>query len=370
MEIDVKAWAPRLAKSVLRDALRLKEGETVTIEAWTRSLPWVDAFLVEARAMGARPMVIYDSDDAFWTNIEHGREKSLGTLGRQELAAIKESDAYIYFWGPSDRTRWHKLPDSTMKSLTAYEDEWFKVAEEKGLRFCRIELGRATVELAKEYGISYTEWVEELLEASTIRPESMMRNGKKIAERIEKGSQIIITHDNGTKLELRLKGRKAFVDDGVIDEDDVKAGHGDCTIPSGYVMVALDEDFAEGKFKSNITTSHFASRGRSGGGEWIFKQGKLSKYSYQIGEKNFSRLYQNGGEIRDRVGKLHIGLNPKIHHIAPLLEDQELGVVSLFIGSNEWLGGTNKGDFTSWLNLRGANLTIDGEPLLKNGKIV
>ena len=196
----------------------------------------------------------------------------------------------------------------------------------------------ATVELAKEYGISYTEWVNELLEASTIRPESMMRNGKNIAERIEKGSQIIITHDNGTKLELRLKGRKAFVDDGVIDEDDVKAGHGDCTIPSGYVMVALDEDFAEGKFKSNITTSHFASRGRSDGGEWIFKQGKLSKYSYKIGEKNFSRRYQNGGEIRDRVGKLHIGLNPKIHNIAPLLEDQELGVVSLFIGIERMAG--------------------------------
>src|SRR5208283_1766979 len=240
------------------------------------------------RAMGVRPMVIYESDDAFWTSVEQGKAKNLGVLGRQEWSAIKESNAYIYFWGPSDRTRWHKLPDSTMKSITAYENEWFKVAKENKLRFCRIELGRATEEQAKEYGISYADWINELLESSTIRPEPMVRNGRKIAEKLEKGSQLLITHENGTRLELRLKGRTAFVDDGVIDEDDVKAGYGECTIPSGYVMVVPDEEFAEGKFKANMPTSHGPSTGQSDGGEWTFENGRLSKYSYRRGERKFA----------------------------------------------------------------------------------
>ncbi len=279
MEIDIKAWAPRLARNVLRNSLALKKGERVTIEAWTRALPWLDSFLIEARKMGLIPMAIYDSDNAFWANVEDGRAKSLGVIGAQEWATLRETDAYVYFWGPADRTRWHNLPSSTLKELTAYEDKWFKTAEETGLRWCRIELTRATEELAKEYGISYTDWITELLEASTIDPQQMVRDGRKIAEEFENGHRVLITHRNGTKLELRLKGRKAFVDDGVVDEADVKAGFGESNIPSGVVDVAVDEKFAEGKFIANRPTRHGPSRGRSDGGDWAFNNGRLSRYS-------------------------------------------------------------------------------------------
>ncbi len=370
MEPDIKAWAPRLARSVLRNSLGLKKGEMVTIEAWSHALPWVDAFLVEAREMGVNPMVIYDSDAAFWKNVEEGRAKNLGVLGAQELTALKETDAYVYFWGPSDRTRWHKLPSATVRALTAYEEEWFKVAKEARLRWCRVELSRATEELAKEYGINYSEWVRELFEASTVNPEPMIRNGRKIAEKFENGSEVAITQRNGTKLELRLKGRKPFVDDGVVDEADVQAGFGESNVPSGVVTVAVDESFAEGNFKANRPTRHGPSRGRSDEGEWTFENGRLSKYSYGHGERDFSRLYLKADHgVRDRPAILSIGLNPKIRD-SPLFEDQELGVVAVYLGSNEWLGGSNEGDFHSWLLLRGADLKVDGEELLKAGKVV
>lgn len=369
MEIDLKSWGPKLARSVLVNSLNLKKGETVTFEVWTRALPWIDAFLVEARRIGAKPMVIYESESAFWTNVEEGRAKSLGILGAQELAALRESNAYIFFWGPADRTRWHRLSKSTEKALTAYEDEWFKAAKEKEIRWCRIELARATEELAKEYGISYPEWVRELLEASTINPEPMVRNGRRVAEKFENGHYITITHRNGTNLELRLKGRRPFVDDGIVDAADVKAGFGESNVPSGSVMTAVDETFAEGVFKANRPTRHGPSRGRSDEGEWIFENGRLSKYSYGRGERDFSSLYLKAGDERDRPAIISIGLNPKIHD-SPLFEDQELGVVAIYVGSNEWLGGTSKGDFRSWLLLKGADVTIDGDPLIKAGKIM
>jgi leucyl aminopeptidase (aminopeptidase T) len=369
MEIDIKSWAPRLARSVLKNSLGLKKGETVTIEAWPRALPWIDAFLIEARKMGVHPMVIYDSDDAFWTNVDEGRAKSLGVLGAQEWAALKESNAYVYFWGPADRTRWHKLPRATLNAVTTYEEEWFKVAKERRLRWCRIELSRATEELAKEYGLNYSAWVKELLEASTLSPTQMIREGRKISERFENGRDVVITHTNGTKLELRLKGRKPLVDDGVVDEVDVKAGFGELNVPSGVVTVAVDEAFAEGRFVANRPTRFGPSRGRGDQAQWTFQNGRLSKYAYADGEKEFERLYLKAGEDRDRPGILSIGLNPKVRD-APLFEDQERGVVAVYIGSNEWLGGSNKGDFKSWALLRGADLTVDGEPLLKAGKIV
>ena len=369
LEIDIKAWAPRLAKSVL-NSLSLKKGEAVTIEAWTRSLPWVDAMVVEARRIGALPMVIYESESAYWENLDQGRAKGLGTIGSQEWAALKASKAYVYFWGPSDRHRWHSLPEATIKQLTAYEEEWFRVTKELKLRWCRLELSRVTEDLAKEYGIDYSEWLLEILEASTVNTEIMSRHGRKISAMLEKGREILITHANGTKLELHLKGgRKPFLDDGVVDEEDVKSGYGEINVPSGEVVVAVDEDFAEGKFISNRSTSHGPALGKSEEGEWTFKDGRLVDFAYKRGEKNFRTLYKKAGPERDRPGIFSIGLNPKLHD-APLYEDQELGVVGVWIGANEWLGGSTEGDFRSWLLLRGADVRVDGDLLVKAGKIV
>ena len=369
MEIDTKTWAPKLARNVLRNTLGLKKGETLTIEAWPLALPWLDAFLIEARKMGVLPMVLYESESAYWTNIEQGRAESLGKLGAQEWAALKESNAYVFFWGPADRTRWHKLSDATMKTLTAHEEEWFKVMKDRGLRMCRLELARATEELAQEYGISYSGWVKELLEASTLDPKQMVLDGRKISAMFESGRKVLVTHPNGTKLELHLKGRKPYVDDGIIDEADVKSGFGESTVPSGVVMVAVDEEFAEGKFKANRPTRFGPSMGMADQGSWDFKNGRLVKFKYTKGEKEFNRIYVKAGPERDRIGTLTIGLNPKIRD-SPLFEDQERGVVTIYIGGNEWLGGANKGEFKTWLVLRGADVTVDGEPLLKAGKIV
>lgn len=367
--IDYRVWGPRIARNVLRNTLNLQKDENLTMEVWTHGLPWIDDFVIEARKIGACPMVIYESENAFWTNIEERRAKSLGVLGTQEWAALRETNAYIFFWGPADRARWHSLPKSTEKAITAYEEDFFKLFKEKGIRWCRIELARATEETAKEYGISYSDWMKELLEASALNPEIMKRNGRKIAQKLENGHNLVITHPNGSELEFHLRGRKPYVDDGVVDADDVKLGFGESTVPSGVVMVAVDETFAEGIFRATRPSRHGPSRGRSEGGEWAFKNGRLVKYKYKRGERDFSKLYLKAGPERDTPAIFSIGLNPKTHD-APLLEDQGLGVVNIYVGSNEWLGGSTKGDFRTWLTMEGANVTIDDEPLLIAGKIV
>ncbi len=156
-------------------------------------------------------------------------------------------------------------------------------------------------ELAADYGIDYYDWVTELLEASTINPRPMVRDGRKIAEKFEGGREVEIFHRNGTNLKLRLKGRRCFVDDGIVDEADVKAGFGESNVPAGVVTVAVDEAYAEGKFVSNRPTRHGPSKGRSDNGVWTFENGRLSKYDYEKGKRSFDRLYVTAGE--ERIGR-------------------------------------------------------------------
>ncbi|MGI0053052.1 MAG: hypothetical protein ACRECR_02175, partial [Thermoplasmata archaeon] len=99
-----------LARNVLKDALRVRSGESVLIEAWTESLGYAEAFQLEARRLGARPLILYESDSAYWKSLEAVGARPLGAPGRAEWAALNAANAYVFFWGPADRARFRSLP--------------------------------------------------------------------------------------------------------------------------------------------------------------------------------------------------------------------------------------------------------------------
>jgi leucyl aminopeptidase (aminopeptidase T) len=361
-------WGPALARSILQDYLELKKGDKLVVEAWTKNLPWVDSFLIEARRLGALPLVVYESDAAYWESFENGWLESLGTFTPTDRAILENTDAYVYLYGPADRYRLLTLPPEKLKQIVNFEHDWFKLAAEKGLRWCRVELTRATPKLAREYGVSYQRWIKELFEASTLKPRELSDLGTPLAKKIEEGESILISHPNGTNLELRLKERRSFVWDGKADEVMVKTGHGS-TIPSGAVLTSVDEQFGEGQIISNQITRYGTGRGIGTGIKWTLKGGRLEDYSLQQGKNEFLKDLKAIGEGNVKPAVLIIGLNQKIRK-APLFEIYERGTVSFALGANEEMGGETKGHERTWITLRGANVSVDGEKIIHKGKIV
>jgi leucyl aminopeptidase (aminopeptidase T) len=368
MKNRVAAWGPNLARAVLSNCIGLQKGQSVVVEAWTKNLPWVDAFLVEARRIGAFPLVYYESDAAFWETQESEASESLGVLTPLDRALLQVADAYVYFYGPSDRRRFLTLPKDQFKQLINYEHEWHNIASERGIRLCRVELTRATPKLARDFGVNYEKWIRELYEASIIDPESISRSGKNLAKKLETGERLEIKHDNGTDLKLNLKRRRTFVWNGRYDEELGKLGHG-ATLPSGAVMTTLDEGYAVGQIVSNQTVRFGTGRGTAKGVTWIFKEGRLIDYTFRTGREEFLKDVADIGDQNLKPAFFSVGLNPKIH-ISPLFESFEKGTVSFSIGANEELGGESKGKHHSWISLRGANVIIDGESVVRAGKLV
>jgi leucyl aminopeptidase (aminopeptidase T) len=363
----LSVWGPALAKRILNDSLKLEKGESVVIEAWTRNIPWVDYFIIEARRVGAFPLVIYDSDKAFWYAYESGWLENLGTFGGVDHSIWENADGYVYLYGPSDRTRFLTLPEKDREKAFAFEEEWFRIAKERKIRWARIELTRATPKLAREYGVNYEKWMKELFEASTINPNELSTLGNDLAQKMQGGSALSITHPNGTHLELKLRNRKYSVWDGTAGSME-RHGLG-TTVPSGALLTSVDEQFAEGKIISNQLVRFGTGRGVGVGAKWEFKSGRLENYSYQEGKGEFETDLKRIGSERVKPALFSIGLNPKIRK-APLFEMYERGTVSFAIGSNAEIGGDTKGDQTSWIALRGANVTVDGKPITRSGKIV
>lgn len=358
-----------LAKTVLGRSLGLKRGETVLIEAWSNSLPYAEAFQREARRLGVKPLVMFDSEPVFWETVDAGRSKDLGAPSKSEWAALENADAYVYFWGPADRARMRQLPPKVQDQITAYNDKWYQLTGKKGIRACRMEIALAEPANAQSYGVDLDAWRAELLASSVVDPTLMRRTGAKLKGVFDRGKRIHVTHPNGTDLTLGLKkGRTLRVDDALVDAADLKAKENIVTIPGGSAVVAVDETVADGTFKSNRPSRFDQMRKRMFGGSWEFKGGRVVSHSAEEGSEEFAQFFQRGPKGKERPGLFEIGLNPMIRD-APTFEDQEAGAVSLYLGRNKFYGGASSVDFFAYLVLRGATVEIDGKTVVRDGAL-
>jgi len=360
--------ATKLARNVLSKTLRVRPKENVVIESWSESLPWAKPFVSEARRMGANPLMLYEDEGGFWEAVESGHARGTGRVGDHEWAALAKTAAYVFFFGPSEWPRFDALPPQKQVGVAAYNPDWYARAAKAKVRGARMYLGRTSPLAAERWKLDLDAWREEMVRASLVSPAEMNRLGTRIGARMRSGKQVEIHHPNGTELSFRLGKFPVQLDDALVDAADLKAGNNMATIPGGVVGVAIDHTSAEGSVVGNHTT--YPNSGPVSGTHWSFSGGRLTDQSYESGGeallKQFAKAPKGG---KDRLGFFSVGLNPEITHL-PQMEDQELGAVLLQIGGNTFRGGKNASPFGAWMVVKGADVTIDGKPVLDGGRVV
>ncbi|MCI4326307.1 MAG: hypothetical protein L3K16_01530 [Thermoplasmata archaeon] len=360
--------ATSLARNVLSKSLRVRKGEDVVIEAWSESLPWAKPFVVEARKMGANPMLLYEDEESFWAALAAGNGKSTGRVGQHEWATLANSAAYVFFFGPSEWPRADDLPAKNRAGVAAYNREWYQRSAKVKVRGARMYLGRTSQLSADRWKLDLDAWRDELVRASLVPPADMNRMGKRIGTRMQKGKRVTVSHPNGTDLSFRLARTPVQLDDGLVDDADLKLGQNMAAIPGGVVGICVDPASPNGTVTGNHVT--YPDSGPVRGTHWEFSDGHLTEQSYEAGGEPILKAYakapKNG---RDRLGYFSIGLNPEITNL-PQMEDQELGAVLLQLGNNTFRGGTVKSPFGVWMVVKGATVSIDGKPVVQDGRVV
>jgi aminopeptidase len=360
--------AAKLARTVLTKTLHVRKGENVVIETWSETLPWAKPFVTEARRLGANPLMMYEDEPAFWQAIQNGNARQTGRVGGHEWAALAKTSAYVFFFGPSEWPRFTELSAKKRDGVAAYNPEWYKRAAKAKLRGARMYLGRTSQMAADRWKLDLEAWREELLRASLVPPGDLHRLGTRVGERIRKGKQVHVSHPNGTDLTFRLGKFPIQLDDALIDDADEKAGNYMAVIPGGVVGSAIDHTSASGVVVGNHTT--YPDTGPVTGSRWEFTDGHLTKQSYESGGEPIEAAYAKAPRKgRDRLAQFTVGLNPEITKL-PQMEDQELGALLFGIGGNQFRGGKNSSPFGAWMVLKDADVSIDGKPLIEDGKIL
>jgi leucyl aminopeptidase (aminopeptidase T) len=360
--------AANLAKTILTQTLRVKKGENVVIESWSETLPWAKPFVTEARKMRANPMMLYEDEGAFWDAVSTGNGRHNGRVGTHEWAALAKTSAYVFFFGPAEWPRRFELSEKKLAGVADYNPEWYQRAAKAKVRGARMYLGRVSQMAADRWDLDLTAWREEMVRASLVSPKTLHQLGTRVGAQMKNGKVATVTHPNGTELRFRFGKYPVQLDDGLVDEADLKAGNNMATIPGGVVGVAIDPNSASGTIVGNHTT--FPDSGPVTGTQWTFANGHLTEQSYESGGDPILAAYTKAPKAgRDRMGYFSVGLNNAITKL-PQMEDQESGALMFRIGGNSFQGGNIKSPFGAWMVVTGADLSIGGKTVVRGGKIV
>ncbi len=358
------------ARAIVTKYLKVRPGENAVIESWDHTIAMASAVVDEVRRAGGRTLHLHEDEEAWWNAIDRKQGRLLGTSSDPEWAALKAADVFVHFWGPADTDRLDKIPEKRFEEALGWFSPWYELARRTGLRGARVAVGFATSGRARQWGLDRAGWEESILRATLTDPRETARTGARLAKALSEGTQVRITHPNGTDLTVALAGGAARVHDGTPHPKDTHYGPSDMLsqIPAGRVDVALDSKTAEGTIHANRRTNiwwHWTA-----GGTLEFAAGKLSSYSFEEGEEEFARQFKRGTAGKDRTGSLAIGLNPAVEDI-PILESVERGCATLVLGRNQHLErGRNPTNFMDWVSLAGAEIAIDGTPVVRAGRIL
>ena len=361
----------KLARTILRNNLGAKKGDSVVIESWAHTLPYAAAFVEEARRIGAQPTLLYEDEDAWWAAVKSKQFRPFAKLSKAERAAVRDADVYIYFWGPGDFPKAADLPPKVGAKVTAWNDEWYATARKGGLRGVRMSLGFLGDPTAEKFGFKGPDLREQVAEAGATDAKSMQRRGDKVLAKLRKGKELHVVHENGTDVRVSLKGIKGRVDSGLVTAEARKARRGMLTNnPTGLVMVAVNGSDATGTVVGNRAVYDMGAFVRSDGANWTLESGRLTAHEMGDGAAQFDKGLKDGKKGADQFGYFSIGLNPAYKAIPPA-EDTEEGAILLSVGNNQLVdGGTNKSNFRGFAMVGDATIEVDGTPIARGGRIL
>jgi leucyl aminopeptidase (aminopeptidase T) len=194
--------------------------------------------------------------------------------------------------------------------------------------------------------------------------------GNALRQEFAKGQVVTLTAPNGTNISFRVDSDRALISDGALTDERVKQGSAAAStwLPAGELMLPAADGSANGK----IVLDRYLFDGRLIRGlTLVFDKGSLTSMTAANDMSGLKSAYDAAGGAKDRFGYIDIGLNPetrlpvgagRIVWTAP-------GSIVIGFGDNRGFGGGNTSDFGFAAQLDRATVTIDGKPVVANGRL-
>jgi leucyl aminopeptidase (aminopeptidase T) len=260
-----------------------------------------------------------------------------------------------------------KIPPEKFAALFEGEKGHTDKSREKKIRGAYLAQGMVTPERARTYGINFQRWKRMTDSATAIRYDDMSILGRRVTSNLERAREVRVRSRIGTDLRFSILGRQAQINDGIIDDDDVRRGALFTTLPTGSVTVSVAEESASGKISFDLPIPQIGKLIH--GLQWVFEKGRVTTVNAEKNLDSFKPIFERGHGDKDKIASLTIGLNPRVR-TGFLNDSLSKGAVSIGIGSSLDIGGKNDSDYGFQGTLSQATVELDGRTIVENGRIV
>jgi leucyl aminopeptidase (aminopeptidase T) len=373
---DSSAAAPKrdhrsVAEKVVTQSAGVKQGDLVLIFGSDEDIPLVEDIAVEVRKQGASPLVSVGSNRLSRRMFDEVPAKfdSQAPAMMMQLAGIV--DVIINTEAGEGRTFQGVDP----KRLAAQGKAFAPVAslmQKRGVR--TVALGNGlypSAERAEQFGISREDLADMMYGGIGADYQALQSSGEQVRKLLAAGNEVRITNPNGTDFKVGVAGRPITVNDGIISAEDRKKGGAATSVwlPAGEVYLTPVPGTGDG----TVVADQFFFQGKPIAGlRLVFKGGRVTSMTAKEGLEPLQAAYDAAGPGKDLLGVIDIGINPGIKSPdrSPMHVWGKAGTVTVFVGGNTWAGGNNQVSFGLPAYSPGSTLTVDGKPLVQDGKLV
>jgi len=356
-----------IARRVVHGSLRIHEAEMVLIETWQHTLGLASEIGLECYKIGAKPLVTLLTDELWWSTLDNVPDQYIRKTPRHMLNAMDGTTAWIGLGGPQDPTKFREVSSSKLESFAEADRPVLDKQFEKKVRTAELILGQVTPERARVYGFNYEQWLRMTQESIKVDYPKMTELGRKISNRLEKGSKVRVTSKTGTDLKFEITKRPVHIQDGIVDDEDIRRGLVSTQLPSGKVEVPPIEDSARGTV---VFDSPRALKGRLVSGlSLTFEKGKIVGFQAKQYGETFKEVLDISRGDKDIIAQFDLGLNPRVELIGYTTDELALGTATIGVGSNKGIGGRNDSSWTFSGTVAKPTVEVDAHKIVVDGRI-
>lgn len=297
-----------VAKKVLTETLNVRKGESVTVEAWDNGLPFARRAVAEARAMGCTAVMLYEDEASYVEGVRRGAADMVGSMGKNEYGLLSGTDAYIFVPGQALGSYSKTLKPEERERSTRYNSSWYQAAEKAGLRGARLAFGYAGRDMAGFLRKKVQDVVKEQLRAALVDYGEIRRQAEKVTPFLNEGAEAEVGSGRNL-LRFSIRGGPS-VEDGVVDDNDRKAGDNLAYVPPGFVSNDVDPESANGRVRVTNSLTRFGVVGRA---DLEFKDGRLVGWDSDD-RATVKKLFDLVPPEKRKFTSFLVGLNPKLRN--------------------------------------------------------
>jgi aminopeptidase len=360
-----------VAENVVAQSAGVTEGDVVLFFGRDEDLSLLEDLAVEVRKRGGTSLVSVGSERIgrrMYDEVPAKYDAQTPEM-MSKLAGIVD----VIILTESEQGRTYKgVPPERIAARSKASAPIFESMRKRGVR--TVALGNGlypSAERAEQFGVSRDELADMMFGGLETDYDKLLETAKQVRQMLAGGKELRITNPNGTDLRVGIAGRPVTVNDGIISAEDQKKGGAATSVwlPAGEVYLVPIPGTGNGTM---IADQFFYQ------GEPIkklkldFKDGKLTSMTAEEGLEPLQAAYNAAGQGRDLLGVIDIGVNSGIQSPdgSPVHVWAKAGTVTVSVGDNTWAGGDNRASFGFAAYSPGSSVTVDGKPLIQDGKLV